>query len=246
MFLFRKCDLLVSNANGLLVSKGCTTKSNDANNVCKPIQGGMSIYAKGLAEEMEIEVMDEIALGMSDNKYLHAHASIKKVTFIRAGTLVNPNPTGGPPTQQPTLGEDDEAQRTNVLAVLLGAAGLSLVAGFTIARRRISLRNIRQATRDRVDEESSALSSHLSLGAELGDFERSSPHDVETIRVSNRILSDEMEVNVDLESLKSADEEGGGYLDFFDLILEGSQKNTKRKDRDVPSDGVSEISFQEI
>jgi len=58
---------------------------------------------------------------------------------------------------------------------------------------------------------------------------------------------DEMEVNVDLESLRSSDE-SDEYFDFFDLILEGSKPSLKEKDTgmDYSSDGVSDISFHEI
>ena len=94
---------------------------------------------------------------------------------------------------------------------------------------------------------SSAADSDLGvIGDDDRDLERSNP-----IRISNKNLSDEMEVNVDLESFESVSGDGdvdgdpygvnvggdgsgsGENFDYFDLILESSRDATEmQQDRD--------------
>ena len=42
---------------------------------------------------------------------------------------------------------------------------------------------------------------------DLGNFEHTSAHDLDTVRVANKGLNDETEVNVDMESLESKETE---------------------------------------
>ena len=116
---------------------------------------------------------------------------------------------------------------------------------------------------------SSAADSDLGvIGDDDRDLERSNP-----IRISNKNLSDEMEVNVDLESFESVGGDGdvdgdpygvnvggdgsgsGENFDFFDLILESSRDATEMqqdrdrirgRNQDAPSDDISSLSYAEI
>jgi hypothetical protein len=217
---------------------------NDLVNACEPIKGGMSVYLKDQTEDTKQDMISKIALGMLNGDFLHAHSAIKKITFIGSGDLIVHDPNSGTPTLQPTSqNSNDSPIGINFLAAILGVAGASLIGGLVVARRRAGLRRSREITSSINLEEASGLSSHLSFEPELP----SSPHDVETIKVGNRMAFDEMEVNVDLESLRSSDE-SDEYFDFFDLILEGSKPSLKEKDTgmEYSSDGVSDISFHEI
>lgn len=211
----------------------------------------MSLYLIGdsAKKSMEEVVMRNIELGMQHNVLVDAHDAIIKVTFIQDGFPPVLGPNVDPPTRPPSNDNDSDSdgdtQGLNVVAVLLGALGFSLIAGVMVAaRRRTRLRQVVQdeGAREIYFEEASALSSKLSFDNNdlLHDFARSGLHDVDTIRVSNKVLSDQVEINVDLESLRSSSEEE--YFDFFDLILEGSQRNSERKDQDAPSDNVSDLT----
>lgn len=225
--------------SGCLPSTGsCTTA----------ILGIMTIYVTGVADGWTKDLMNAIEEGMKDDVFVDAHASITKVIFI-GEDVGNPFPPSPSPTGAGTGTTPTADQRTRigegmmVLYVMLGVGSLvSLVALGKVARtrRRVS---------DGIEYEES-LSSGVSIGSikDLGDFEHSNPHDLDTVRVSNRALEDDMEVNVDLESFDSKENDDGCF-DFFDLILEGSSPNgTQVRTRGTtPKEGrhddMSEISF---
>ena len=208
----------------------------------------MTIYVAGISDGWSTDLMNAIKKGMQNDEFVDAHASISKIIFIGEDVgnpfPPTPSPTGGGTGTTPTVDQGSTiGGGMMVLYVMLGVGSLvSLVALGKVARRRRRVSN-------GIEYEES-LSSGVSIGSikDLGDFEHSNPHDLDTVRVSNRALEDDMEVNVDLESFESKENDDGCF-DFFDLILEGSSPNgtqvrtkgtTPKEDR---HDDMSEISF---
>jgi hypothetical protein len=73
---------------------------------------------------------------------------------------------------------------------------------------------------------------------DLGNFEHTSAHDLDTVRVANKGLNDETEVNVDMESLESKESQGQNNFDFFDLILENSSSAQQQQQQQQPTGTV--------
>jgi len=201
-------------------------------------------------------------------------------------------------------GDDGEGQTTdtlgvNIWAMVMAFGGVSIFAGLILVGRDRHRRRMRNDDGDEYSYDpdkpfplvgmgessviplssafSSAADSDLGvIGDDDRDLERSNPHDLDTIRISNKNLSDEMEVNVDLESFESVggdvdgdDGDGDPYgvnvggdgsgsgenFDFFNLILESSRDATEMqqdrdrirgRNQDAPSDDISSLSYAEI
>ena len=79
--------------------------SNDGTNVCRVVQGGLTIYVDDGADEVESQIIGIIKGGMSNDDFLSAAKGIKRVTFLEtapdrnAATGTDKSPTASPPSR---------------------------------------------------------------------------------------------------------------------------------------------------
>ena len=229
---------------------GCQ-QPDDFTAVCMSMEGRTSLYVDGPSIESRTYVINMTKKGMDDGNFLNAHNSLRKVIFIGVEEPSLPpvsSPGGG---DRDGSGDGDEGgSNTGLIAGVGIALGVGILVLCLVGR---SVRNSRRRRGENESDESSHSSVFADVGTmrDLGDFETSNPHDLETVRVSNRESSPssakDREINVDLEDFESKEGHDGSF-DFFDLILEGSQNKPQQqiRSRGLPSthdDEVSEISF---
>lgn len=215
----------------------------------------MSIYVDGDSSLLSSELMDAIENGMTNDTFLNAHPSIRRLVFVGRMNDLAPtqSPVGDSTDNEPTNGGSRSMSSGMMTAyVLLGVGSLiTFAAAAQIIRRR--RRNQRVADRGvNFDEDLSSGNSSMKSFDEFIEFEPSNPHDLDTVVVSNRADLNEMEVNVDLESFESEEKAKDAGFNFFDLILQRSNPaSTSRHDRTqnvnreraAENDDLSEISF---
>jgi len=225
---------------------------------CTLVEGRMSMYVDGVSDGWASDLMGAIERGMQNNTFIGAHSSISKIVLVCSD--LDPcnfdplSPTSSPiSSSDPPSGDGGPPAVGGGMMALYVLAGVGSLISFAAVGRFARRKRILSAVSDREESDfEESVSSGVSIGSikDLGDFEHSSPHDLDTVRVSNRVLADDMLVNVDLESFDSNDDEDDGCFDFFDLILEGSSPNdTQVRGRGIPQaevrrdDDVSEMSI---
>ena len=168
------------------------------------------------------------------------------------GGTANPGPNGSSDDKDGDDDDDEGEGQTadtlgvNIWAMVMAFGGVSIFAGLILVGRDRHRRRLRNDHEDEYSYDpdkpfplvgmgessviplssafSSAADSDLGvIGDDDRDLERSSPHDLDTIRISNKNLSDEMEVNVDLESFESVggDVDGDGDGDPYGVNVGG-------------------------
>ena len=174
---------------------------------------------------------------MDTDQFLSADPALQKVTFV---IISDDNPIG--------IDDDDDQIGFFSGALILAAAvglGLALTLCLTVGRRRPrnDATNGARYSRRRSDRKTSEDSGSSANNYEDWVEEVVSADD-NTVRISNKAVSDDMRVNVDLEIL--SDEEsniGNMCFDFFDMLLEGTSIGKKEKKNAVAEDEISAVTF---
>lgn len=227
------------------------------------IQGRMSYYVDGEPSLFGPEILQKIKDGMLNDEFVDAHPAIQKISFVPDDVFA---PTSSPTSEGVDSDDDpDGGPNGGLMAVYVALGAASLVTLFVAGRAVNKRRNGQAIHPGAVEVNSDSGGVSISSLKDLGNFEHTSAHDLDTVRVANKGLNDETEVNVDMESLESKESQGQNNFDFFDLILENSssaqqqqqqqptgevQPTEQVRNRGLPeenahpnADDMSEISF---
>jgi len=247
---------LSSEPNDNPMGQACSIVSADSD--CTMMQGRMSYYVDGEPSLFGPEILQKIKDGMLNDEFVDAHPAIQKISFVEDVFA----PTSSPTSTSPESEDPDEGPNGGLMAVYVALGAASLVTLFVAGRAVKKRRNGQAIHPGAVEVNSDSGGVSISSLKDLGNFEHTSAHDLDTVRVANKGLNDETEVNVDMESLESKESQGQNNFDFFDLILENSssaqqQQQTRTvqpteqvRNRGLPeenahpnADDMSEISF---
>eukprot|EP00557_Chaetoceros_sp_GSL56_P004728 CAMPEP_0176488132 /NCGR_PEP_ID=MMETSP0200_2-20121128/6541_1 /TAXON_ID=947934 /ORGANISM="Chaetoceros sp., Strain GSL56" /LENGTH=434 /DNA_ID=CAMNT_0017885085 /DNA_START=446 /DNA_END=1750 /DNA_ORIENTATION=+ len=236
-----------------VMTQGCQTTT--ISGTCTSIEGRMSIFVDGESDLLSSELMDSIEEGMKNDAFKSAHPSIRKLVFI--GKVNDLSPTRSPSEDSTDDNTDGGTSRStsNRMMTTYVLLGVGSVITFAAAAQFIRRRRKNQRVADRgigFDDDLSSGDSSMKSFDEFIEFEPSNAHDLDTVVVSNRADSNEMELNVDLESFETEEKAKDGGFDFFDLILRRSNPSSsgrnERTQKTNPetvaeNDEMSEISF---